>query len=1296
MYNTEGVAHDGADAKDTVEGVVDGICRINVDGGENCITAEHLVRGVVVVSLVVAAELLEVGGKVDNGKLGVGKCAGADGQLKSLSAVGEADGGESVDLECVRTNSGQSGGEACACQLGALKGGSANGGKSLVEEECGHLGVLEGAVSDALQGSICGNIDGQSCRADIRECERADACDLCGNIDRGKLGLFEHTVSACCIGSTDGKRSCAVGKGYRGQSGDVVERAVTDGGHARGNRDGSKLCIGKRSVADGSYVGGNGEGSDRCSCEGLVADEGNRTGQAYGAKLIAALERAVANLFELVGLCCVKAYRGKVDAVCKGLVADLGDVCTDDQSLYVLVVLEYAVGDLNDSVPRKLGKIAVKSHRIVSQLKVVRSADLVEENAVLCVEACVALCNLNGLNGEASVEDRAVKACHGGGKLDGLEDRASAEYGVAEGCGLLALTEGEGNELGAACECRVTDGLGGGVCSELLKGYALFEGVSADGLESCGLVNVDRAEERCVLEGAISEGCNVNAGTDGYGGQGAAVLECRSADGDLTCGLGGRACKLNCLNGRALECGVSDGKSAVSRALDHNGGQVVAAVEGVIADYINVCGNNHGGYRGRVFEEVGADSLYTCGSFELTREGAGDIKDRNTCGVGVAKEVADSRVGGAALFDYDVSKSGQGVEAGHIAVEGSNERGQLEGAYLGQVVECGVVDGNCDLSVICELNGLELRAVIERILGKVRDVLRDHDLGDACAVEGEGTDGGNLIGNGILAGLGYGEYFKVMVVGCLIVVKQSAVEGGVELLVRAGSACVNVECLKVVTSVKCADSDVCDGVGEGDGLESVAVLEAVLKDLGNGNAHVGRGDLDLCGAVDLGTCLDTVGSVCLHYVGEQIGLGIEEGIYLDVLCEAVRLDALSVRSCDQLACACGSGVPTLEEADGIILGLSLGKSELGIEDNGLGAAVFNVADHIGIDLKGDVVLIGDPISEEGQACVAVEHGIGKFLTVGRGRAGNVIPAAEGVACVLKVGRQVECIAESNVLGDITGQGSGHIGDLVCGHLKRYPLGIVKIGATYLDGVDSGLGEDNGSGVCALDGEGLAAVYSDLKVLAAENGSPGNGIGLVGQGLVHHEIAEANSGAVSGGLAVCNGAYLCFVNSADGEIDVGILHIEAVGGDSKGLITDLDLILLGTGVRPAEDHAVGGKTRGSGGSGLVAARLCGGGGNVAVGYGSDLDRELAGVVGQREGIGKYGEGVAAVLVGQLDLVLCGVLNEVPNEGIDSVIVNNSGDGIQLLLIGEDLGDRVGIAVCGGCNGKLDTAVLHGAV
>ena len=55
----------------------------------------------------------------------------------------------------------------------------------------------------------------------------------------------------------------------------------------------------------------------------------------------------------------------------------------------------------------------------------------------------VALCDLNGLNGEASVEDRAVEACHGGGKLDGLEDRASAKYGVAEGCGLLALAEGE-------------------------------------------------------------------------------------------------------------------------------------------------------------------------------------------------------------------------------------------------------------------------------------------------------------------------------------------------------------------------------------------------------------------------------------------------------------------------------------------------------------------------------------------------------------------------------------------------------------------------------------------------------------------------------------------------------------------------------------------------------------------------------------------------------------------------------------------------------------------------------------
>ena len=535
-----------------------------------------------------------------------------------------------------------------------------------------------------------------------------------------------------------------------------------------------------------------------------------------------------------------------------------------------------------------------------------------------------------------------------------------------------------------------------------------------------------------------------------------------------------------------------------------------------------------------------------------------------------------------------------------------------------------------------------------------------------------------------------------MVVGRLVIVEQSAVGGGVELLVGAGSACVNVKRLKASASVKCADADVSDGVGEGDGLQRGAILEAVLKDLADSDAHVGRGDLDLGSAADLGTRLDTVGAVRLHNVGEQIGLGVEEGIYLDVFREVVGLYALSVGACDHLACACGCGVPALEEADGVGLGLGLGKSEFGVEGNGLGAAVLNVADHIGVDLEADLVLVGDPVSKEGQASCSAEDGVGKLLTVGRRGTGNVVPAAEGVACVFQICRQVERVADGNVLNHITGKGAGHISDLVCGDVERDPLGIVKIGATDLNGVDTGLGEDDGSGVLALDSEGLAAVDSDLKVLAAENGSPGNGVGLVGQGLVHKEVAKANGSAVSGGLAVCDGADSCLVNGADGEVDVGTLHIEAVGVDGEGLVADPDLILCGVGGRPAELHSADGKTRGSGGSGLFAARLCRGRGDVAVGNGSDLDRELAGIVGQREGIGKYGEGVAAVLVGQLDLVLRGILDKVPNKGVNALLVDHARDGRKLLLVGEDLGDRVGVAVGRSHNGELDAAVLHGAV
>ena len=1286
----------GVSAQNTVNGAEGGVGRVNVDSGKLGVALEDLIYGVVIVDLVVLTDCLQVGRKGDSGEGGVGECAVLDDQLKSLVAVLEGNGGESGDLECILTNEGEGCGEVCGGKACSLEGGCADGGNAVTEHEGGNLGVVECICADIGQNRALGNSYCERCGGDVGECISTNVGNACGEIDLCDLGLLEYTVAGSSGGGTDGQALGAFIEVKGGESGYVVECTVTDGSNACGNGDGCDLGVGKGAGTNGGNACRNGESGDLGAVECLVADALNAAGQSYGGEVEAVVECAVADLFKLVGLGGVEAYGGETRAVCKCLIADLNYVRADNQGLDALVVLEYGGADLFDLVPRKLGEIAVHCLGVVCQLEHGAVLDSVVKNAALGVEVGVAVSYLDGLNGETALEYRTVKALESCGKLDGLQNSTVVEHGVAEAYGLLALAEGEGYKLGAALEGIVADVLGACVNGEFLESGAVLKYVVANGLEGCILVDVNARELGVALEGVVAEGCDVNVCTHGEGGKACAVLECGSTDGDLAESLCVGAEELNGGESGSLECCVSDGERAVSGSLNGKGGEESAVCKCVCSDMAYGGGNYERGDGDVVLEQVVSDSADTLGNGELTVEGSGNVKDGETCGVGIAEQVAYRGVNKAAFLNQKSGEGVKGVEAGHAAVKRGNKCGQLESVNLGKAVEGTVINGNGGASAVFEFDGLKVSAAVECALGKVSNVLGDDYLGDGALIECEGTDGGNVLGNGELTGLGHGEVLKVDVGGCLVLVNEGIAKCIVELLVGALSSCIGCEGGELGASLESTYTDVGESVGEGDGGEGGAVLEAVLKNLGNCNALILCGDLDLCNGAYLGAGFYTVGSVLKENVGEQIGVGIKIRIEGNVVGEGVYANALALCVGNELACAVGLGVPAAEEADNVIRGLGNGKSESAVEGYLLSGALGNVCNDVGINAESDVILVGDPVCKEGQASVAGEYGVGELLAVCGSSAGNVVPAAEGVACIGEICGDGESVAKGNVLGDITGHGAGHVGDLVGGDLKGYPLGLLKIGAANLDEVDACLGEDDGSAVLIAYGNNLAAVYTNLKVLAAENGGPGNGVLGVGEGSIKLEVTDGYGLAVLGCLAVVDGANGDIVNLAGFKVDTGGLEIEAVGGDGEGLLADANLVLSNVAALPGNGSAVNGELGGSCGSGLIAVSLGSRGRDVSVSYGGYLDGNVAGVIGKGEGVGNRGEGESTVSGGQLDSVLCGIGNEIPNEGIGALVVGDAGNSGELLLVDKGLGDGACIACGLSGNGELDSTLLHGAV
>ena len=313
------------------------------------------------------------------------------------------------------------------------------------------------------------------------------------------------------------------------------------------------------------------------------------------------------------------------------------------------------------------------------------------------------------------------------------------------------------------------------------------------------------------------------------------------------------------------------------------------------------------------------------------------------------------------------------------------------------------MNGHVGLAAGSELDGLQIGAVVERILRDGGDGLGDHDLGDQGVVERVGTDGvdsltAGRLRQGVGAGLTSGEDLQVVVAGRLVEVDQRAVEGGVEALIVALSGGVDLEGLQLGTTVERGNADVTDGVGHGDGLQVGAALERVIGHIGDLNALVSRGNADLGNGIRLGACLDRVGAVGQKLERQNVGGGVEVRIHVQILGEGVGSETHALVVGDLGAAAVYLGVPALEEACIVGLRNGNGEGELAVEEDGLSAALLHVVHEIGINVEDEVVLVGLPVCEEDHGVRAGKGGVDVLLTVTLGTVGYVVPAVEGESC----------------------------------------------------------------------------------------------------------------------------------------------------------------------------------------------------------------------------------------------------------------------------------------------------------
>ena len=839
---------------------------------------------------------------------------------------------------------------------------------------------------------------------------------------------------------------------------------------------------------------------------------------------------------------------------------------------------------------------------------------------------------------------------------------------------------------------------------EGLQSLTLLKGIVADGGKGNVIIELNGCELDVILEGVVADGGNVCACTHAEGGQSRTTLEGSIANGDLTsCGSTGALNIDQSQRVAVLECVGTDAQRRIAGAVHGNGLEVRTTGKGVAAHMIDVSGDHNGGDVGIAAEDVISDAADTYGSLKHTGNSLGNVENGESGRVCIAEEILHGGVDGTTLLYQDGGQGRQGVQHAHVCVKGGDASGKLQHLDLVQTVESAGMNGHVTLTIRSELDGLQCIAVIECVFSNGGDGLGNDDLGDGGIVECMRTDGVHRhivhhLGEGVCTGLGSGEDLQVIVTGCCVKVDQRAVVGGVEALVGAVIGLVHLEGLQLGAAVECADTDVTDGIGHGDGLQTGAILECIVRQLGDGNPLVGSGNADLSDGAHLGTSLDRIGTVGQQLEGQHVGCGIKEGIYVQILCEGVGSQAITLFVGDLGALTIGIGVPALEEADIIGHGRGNRQGKGLVEQDGLRGSVLEVVHDLGIHVEDDLVLVGLPVCEQDHGAGAVEHGIGILLTVALCSVRHVVPAVECEAGKGQIARKGHGVTHGQILGDLAHLGTSHIGNGIGVDLHGDPIGALQLGATDLNDVQTGLGQHDLGGGGIVDGHGNAAVDTDLKACASNHGRPVDRVVCVGQSGNQLVVAHGDGSAECGCLAVLDGADRDLIDVTHVQSQtLGLSQIKGGAVDGEGLVSDLDLVGGGAAVGPADDGIVDCEALGSSRSRLVAGGGGGLGGEVTLGDGGYGDGDVTREVSQAEGeIHDLMEGLGVLTDGDLHGVVGGVGHRVPYERITCLIVGQTRYGLQNALVDVNGGDGLGIALSHGGDGEANAALLHGAV
>ena len=303
-------------------------------------------------------------------------------------------------------------------------------------------------------------------------------------------------------------------------------------------------------------------------------------------------------------------------------------------------------------------------------------------------------------------------------------------------------------------------------------------------------------------------------------------------------------------------------------------------------------------------------------------------------------------------------------------------------------------------------------------------------------------------------------------------------------------------------------------------------------------------------------------------------------------------------------------VPAHKDACRIVLGRGNYEGVVRVVVNFCKAAVCDIGNDGVIYHILDVVLVSLPVCVEGKVASNGEDTVGVFLTVDAACIGNVEPTAEGVTVFGDVGGKCEHIADCEILCELTRKCAARKCYFVCGNLHSSPF-AVDIGASYLDEVSAGLGEGDSSRRYVAYCDCSAAVNSYLVVVTTECGSPVNGAVSVREVAAECTVANRERLCESRGYAALDRSYFNGVILTVGKGETccsGKIELSLSG--CVGLSADLDFILVCTGVVPSDYKTVCGYSRRSSGCGLGSGCFGSVGRVVTLGYGSNLNGDLA--------------------------------------------------------------------------------------